>query len=85
MRTLLRVSRIRDPRFTLWSSVLLLVAFLLFGAWVESSVDLKPTAQTSFALSKHLLLHCPSNPAEPVDASTDKAHCAVPTVPENVC
>ena len=36
MRVLSRVSRIRDPRATLGSSVLLFVAFVLFGVLAQS-------------------------------------------------
>lgn len=36
MRVLSRASRIRDPRATLGSSVLLFVAFVLFGVWAQS-------------------------------------------------
>ncbi len=95
MSVLLRMSRIRNPRATLGSSVLLIVAFSLFGVWADSSIELEPTPHAPISFSEQNFMQCSSNLEEPINASTanspgwrttaDKAQCTAPSVSKNVC
>ena len=62
MRALSRASRLRDPRATLGSSVLLFVAFVLFGVWATSFTEvdasLHPAAGVAHVLDE-LRAACP--------------------------
>ncbi len=71
MSVLLRMSRIRNPRATLGSSVLLIVAFSLFGVWADSSIELEPTPHAPISFSEQIFMQCSSNlDEEPINAST---------------
>ncbi len=69
MSVLLRVSRIRDPRSTLASSILLFVAFSLFGIRVDSSTKFANSPPAS-VFSEHVDLRCASLPEEGAAASS---------------
>ena len=88
----LRASRTSYPRATPASSLLLLIAFTLFGVWADWATELDANAHPSAALAEQRVMRCGSHTEGWADAMLQErmarsvsARCEASTVLDKVC